>query len=128
MCFLLKHPLVFPPIVFEEVFWSDGQSLTQSLFSFCFRGEGAASPLNSRRRRLGDALICAHRQTHNRCTVLLAELQLLYSVQLSTETLGSCKILQEYRDIFNSPYCINTVLYECITICTNTCIVYFIDS
>lgn len=43
-------------IVNEEVFWSDGRSLTQSLFSFCFRGEGAASPLNSRRRRLGDAL------------------------------------------------------------------------
>lgn len=41
----LQHP---------DVLWSDGRSLTQSLFSFCFRGEGAASPLNSRRSRLGD--------------------------------------------------------------------------
>lgn len=98
MCLLLKHRLVFPTIFFEEVFWPDGRSLTQSLFSFCFRGEGAASPLNSRGRRLGDALIHAHT---NRYIVLLA-VQVLCS---SVHTPGSCKILQEYRDIFNSPYC-----------------------
>ncbi|KAM4618196.1 uncharacterized protein ACJ7VT_007595 [Polymixia lowei] len=52
-------------------FEPDGRSLTQSLFSFCFRGEGAESPLNSRRRRLGDALIHTDRQKHktNRHTV-----------------------------------------------------------
>lgn len=53
-CLLRRLFFFLPPIVFEEVFWSDGGSLTQSLFSFCFRGEGAASPLNSRRRRLGE--------------------------------------------------------------------------
>lgn len=31
------------------------QTLTQLLFSFCFRGEGLLSPLNKRRRRLGDS-------------------------------------------------------------------------
>lgn len=53
-----------PHSFFEEVFWPDGRSLTQSLFSFCFRGEGAASPLNSRRRRLGGALIPTLRETN----------------------------------------------------------------
>lgn len=33
------------------------QIVTQLLFSFCFRGEGHESPLNIRRRRLGEGLI-----------------------------------------------------------------------
>lgn len=41
------------------------QTLTRLLFSFCFRGEGAESPLNIRRRKTGrESLKHTNRHTH----------------------------------------------------------------
>lgn len=57
---MLVFPLGLEEFLFVFGLWRFEylrQIVTQLLFSFCFRGEGHESPLNIRRRRLGEGLI-----------------------------------------------------------------------
>lgn len=104
VCVSFEAPSCFSP----HSFWRGvlvGRSEPNSVpLLLLFQGGRRCEPLKQQEETTGGRSD-SHTQTDRQIRIDMLHCWQNYTACSSVQKLGSCKILQEYRNIFNSPYC-----------------------